>query len=125
MHGSRRSDRGSRPLPSGPRPGATLRQSCNMLLREVIIRAASDETSRRERVTGSSPVPYPQDMRDAELRADADDATDRLARLIAEAERIVAFTGAGMSTESGIPDFRSPGGIWDRFAPIQYQDFLG
>jgi NAD-dependent deacetylase len=48
----------------------------------------------------------------------------RLGELIAQAQRIVAFTGAGMSTESGIPDFRSPGGIWDRYAPIQYADFL-
>jgi NAD-dependent deacetylase len=48
----------------------------------------------------------------------------RLGALLAVSERIVAFTGAGMSTESGIPDFRSPGGIWDRYAPIQYADFL-
>ncbi len=48
----------------------------------------------------------------------------RLARQIAESSRIVAFTGAGISTESGIPDFRSPGGVWDRFAPINFQDFL-
>lgn len=38
--------------------------------------------------------------------------------------RIVALTGAGISTESGIPDFRSPGGIWSKRQPVQYQDFV-
>ncbi|MCK9514644.1 MAG: Sir2 family NAD-dependent protein deacetylase [Ottowia sp.] len=47
-----------------------------------------------------------------------------LARQLAAAQRVVAFTGAGMSTESGIPDFRSPGGIWSRMQPIQFQDFV-
>ncbi|MGE3910005.1 MAG: NAD-dependent deacetylase [Chloroflexota bacterium] len=47
-----------------------------------------------------------------------------LADLIASSPRIVAFTGAGISTESAIPDFRSPGGVWDRNQPIQYADFL-
>ena len=47
-----------------------------------------------------------------------------LRRLIADARRIVVFTGAGISTESGIPDFRSPGGIWTRMRPIDFSDFL-
>ena len=47
-----------------------------------------------------------------------------LAGLIAEARRAVVFTGAGISTESGIPDFRSPGGIWTQMAPIYFDDFL-
>lgn len=47
-----------------------------------------------------------------------------LSALIAEARRAVVFTGAGISTESGIPDFRSPGGIWTRHAPIDFDAFL-
>ena len=47
-----------------------------------------------------------------------------LARLIEGARKAVVFTGAGISTESGIPDFRSPGGIWTRMAPIDFSDFL-
>jgi NAD-dependent deacetylase len=49
---------------------------------------------------------------------------DELKRMIAEAESIVAFTGAGISTESGIPDFRSPGGIWTKYKPIEFNYFL-
>ena len=49
---------------------------------------------------------------------------DQLRDLISNARRAVVFTGAGISTESGIPDFRSPGGIWTRFKPIDYQDFV-
>ncbi len=49
---------------------------------------------------------------------------DELQRMIGRANRIVAFTGAGISTESGIPDFRSPGGIWTKFKPIEFNDFL-
>ncbi|HWA92298.1 MAG TPA: Sir2 family NAD-dependent protein deacetylase [Rhizomicrobium sp.] len=44
--------------------------------------------------------------------------------MLRAARRVVVFTGAGISTESGIPDFRSPGGIWTRMAPIDFQDFV-
>lgn len=47
-----------------------------------------------------------------------------LAAMLNESERAVVFTGAGISTESGIPDFRSPGGIWTKMAPIEFQDFI-
>jgi len=52
--------------------------------------------------------------------------TSQAADLIINARKIIVFTGAGVSTESGIPDFRSPGGIWDRFDPrdFTYQKFL-
>jgi NAD-dependent deacetylase len=51
-------------------------------------------------------------------------AAAELGALIRDAERIVVFTGAGISTESGIPDFRSPGGIWTKNQPIYFQDFV-
>jgi NAD-dependent protein deacetylase/lipoamidase len=46
------------------------------------------------------------------------------AELMRETERIVALTGAGISTESGIPDFRSPGSLWQQVPPVSYQDFI-
>jgi len=49
----------------------------------------------------------------------------QLTRLIIGARHAVVFTGAGISTESGIPDFRSPGGIWSRMRPITYDEFVG
>ena len=47
-----------------------------------------------------------------------------LRALIRVSERIVVFTGAGISTESGIPDFRGPNGIWNKVTPIDFNDFL-
>jgi NAD-dependent deacetylase len=47
-----------------------------------------------------------------------------LARHLDAATRVVVFTGAGISTESGIPDFRSPGGVWSKMKPIMFQDFV-
>ncbi len=51
----------------------------------------------------------------------------RLAQWVRESSKIVAFTGAGISTESGIPDFRSPGGLWEQYDPTDftYQKFIG
>jgi NAD-dependent deacetylase len=52
------------------------------------------------------------------------DEIEQLRTMIGAAKRIVAFTGAGISTESGIPDFRSPGGIWTKYKPIYFDDFM-
>src|SRR5574340_1497232 len=49
---------------------------------------------------------------------------EHLADLIAQSRRAVVFTGAGISTESGIPDFRSPGGVWSRMKPIYFDEFV-
>lgn len=52
-------------------------------------------------------------------------SADLLADHLKAASRIVVFTGAGISTESGIPDFRSPGGVWSKMKPIYFQEFVG
>ena len=49
----------------------------------------------------------------------------RLSEYIKKAKNIVIFTGAGISTESGIPDFRGPQGVWKTNTPIYFQDFIG
>jgi NAD-dependent deacetylase len=58
------------------------------------------------------------------IAPDVTTAVDRLRALVDEAGVIVPFTGAGISTECGIPDFRSPGGIWTKMRPIDFSDFL-
>jgi NAD-dependent protein deacetylase/lipoamidase len=60
----------------------------------------------------------------ARLTPAGESAVTRLRELIEAARTVVPFTGAGISTECGIPDFRSPGGIWTKYQPIQFEDFL-
>ena len=58
------------------------------------------------------------------ITSDLETAIARLRELIDSSHRIVPFTGAGISTESGIPDFRSPGGIWTKNRPIPFDDYM-
>lgn len=52
------------------------------------------------------------------------DTVQYLKELIDEASNIVILTGAGISTESGVPDFRSPGGLWEKFRIVQYGEYI-
>ena len=58
------------------------------------------------------------------LAPDLDSAVARLQDMAGEARVVLPFTGAGISTECGIPDFRSPGGIWTKNRPIPFDEFL-
>ena len=60
----------------------------------------------------------------AVIASDLQSGVERLGDMIARASTIVPFTGAGISTECGIPDFRSPGGIWTRNRPIPFDEFV-
>jgi NAD-dependent protein deacetylase/lipoamidase len=51
-------------------------------------------------------------------------ALERARALVAECGSAAAFTGAGCSTASGVPDFRSPGGIWSRYRPVPFPEFV-
>src|ERR1700751_1604017 len=58
------------------------------------------------------------------IAPDVSTAIATLRELFDEARAVVPFTGAGISTECGIPDFRSPGGIWTKMQPIMFDAFL-
>src|SRR6266705_5064179 len=58
------------------------------------------------------------------IASDLRSGVERLGDMIADAKTIVPFTGAGISTECGIPDFRSPGGLWTRNRPIPFDEFV-
>ena len=47
-----------------------------------------------------------------------------VAKKIKESKQLIVFTGAGISTESGISDYRSQGGIWDKFKPVYFDEFM-
>lgn len=72
----------------------------------------------------SSPAPCLWMLARASYTLPSMSDAQELARLIRLANRVVFFTGAGISTESGIPDFRSPGGVWSKMKPIYFQDFV-
>ncbi len=52
---------------------------------------------------------------------DSNNQIEAFKSAISKSKRIVGFTGAGISTESGIPDYRSNGGIWDKFQPVYFE----
>lgn len=58
------------------------------------------------------------------IASDAETGRQQLAELITQADVVLPFTGAGISTECGIPDFRSPGGLWAKFRPIPFDEFV-
>jgi len=58
------------------------------------------------------------------IAPDLETGIARLHALVNEAEVVLPFTGAGISTESGIPDFRSPGGLWTKYRPIPFDEFM-
>jgi len=58
------------------------------------------------------------------IAPDLETAIARLRQLLEQAAVVLPFTGAGISTECGIPDFRSPGGMWSRMRPIEFDEFL-
>jgi NAD-dependent deacetylase len=53
-----------------------------------------------------------------------EESVEQLREMLVAGNRGVVFTGAGISTESGIPDFRGPGGIWTKYRPIEFQEYL-
>jgi len=58
------------------------------------------------------------------ITPDLDTAIARLQAIVNDANVVVPFTGAGISTECGIPDFRSPGGLWTKNRPIPFDEFM-
>jgi NAD-dependent deacetylase len=72
-------------------------------------------------VLQSSPQPAGQGLM---IASNLRSGVEQLGEMIATASKVVPFTGAGISTECGIPDFRSPGGLWSRYRPIGFDEFV-
>ena len=75
-------------------------------------------------ITGHGPSGGGAILRTMRSGMTPDTAVEAARRLVAEASRIVGFTGAGISTESGVPDFRSPGGVWAENRIVDFQEFV-
>src|SRR6185503_4293091 len=118
----RRVDRADRARAGGPRRRGTAQRAARATGGSGAHRAAgqgrADGARHRAQVDGEGPV--------AGHQAGAVTDAERLAALFAQARRAVVFTGAGVSTESGIPDFRSKDGVWARFDPAEftYRNFM-
>ncbi len=69
-------------------------------------------------------LPQGDQLSDPANDEDFQESVTALADRLGAARRVVVFTGAGISTESGIPDFRSPGGFWTKYAPIEFGEFV-
>src|ERR1700761_7333141 len=86
--------------------------------------ARRSRRTRRSTVTGSRPTAAQITKIGSVNDLSGSDDAASLTKMLRASRRTVVFTGAGISTESGIPDFRSPGGIWTQMAPIYFQDFV-
>jgi hypothetical protein len=75
------------------------------VIEDVVLAAPNPKRLMNDFSTGSSPI-------------------ERLREILRSSRHAVVFTGAGISTDSGIPDYRSPGGTWSKFRPIEFDEFM-
>ncbi|MBU6284288.1 Sir2 family NAD-dependent protein deacetylase [bacterium] len=85
----------------------------------LVAAAAARPGRRRIRLATSARILQPESVGSARAGTGVDEIVGRWR----DAERVVVLTGAGLSTDSGIPDFRSPGGRWETYRPVTLQEF--